>query len=162
MQCSSRGRRGAALAAVLLAALVVTPSSLGSGFAMTRAEARLATMINNVRAAHGLRPLTLDPRLAHAARAHSNDMLRRGYFGHGDFVERLRDFGVHSDPIGENLAWGPGRTGEARSVLRMWLRSPGHRENLLRPGFHRIGLGMPVGRFAGFRWTRMVTADFSA
>jgi uncharacterized protein YkwD len=51
--------------------------------------------------------------------------------------------------------------GEARAVLGMWLRSPEHRANLLRSGFHRIGLGMPVGPFAGFRYTRMVTADFA-
>jgi uncharacterized protein YkwD len=161
MQRNSRSRAAVALSAALLAALVVAPSSLGSGVVMTRAESHLAALINRFRAAHGVRPLTVDPRLTRAARAHSRDMLRRGYFGHGAVVARLREFGIEAYPLGENLAWGTGRSGEARGVLRIWLRSPGHRENMLNRRFHRVGLGMPVGRFAGFRYTRMVTADFS-
>ncbi len=161
MQCNSRSRAAVALSAVVLAALVVTPSSLGSGVAMTRAEAHLAALINRFRAAHGVRPLTVDARLTRAARAHSRDMLRRGYFGHGALAARMHEFGIEAYPLGENLAWGTGRSGEARAVLRIWARSPWHRENMLNRQFHRIGLGMPVGRFACYRWTRMVTADFS-
>jgi uncharacterized protein YkwD len=161
MQRNSRSRRGAALSAALLAALVVTPSSLGSGFAMTRAESHLAGLINGFRAAHGLRPLRVDPKLARAARSHSRDMLSRGYFGHGPFAARMREFGIDANPLGENLAWGTGRRGEAGAVLQAWLRSPEHRANLLRRRFRRVGLGMPVGPFAGFRYTRMVTADFA-
>jgi uncharacterized protein YkwD len=161
MQSHSRSRRLAALSAALLAALVVVPSSLGSGLAMTRAESRLTVMINGFRAAHGLGPLRVDAKLQRAARSHSRDMLRRGYFAHGAFAARLHGFGVRAHPLGENLAWGSGRMGEARAVLRIWLRSPEHRANLLRPRFHRIGLGMPVGAFAGYRYTRMITADFA-
>jgi uncharacterized protein YkwD len=161
MQSHSRSRRGAALSAALLAALVVAPGSLGSGFAVTRAESHLAGLINGFRTAHGLRPLRVDAKLAFAARAHSRDMLRRGYFGHGAFPLRLHRFGVRTDPIGENIAWGVGARGEAREVLHLWIGSPGHRANLLGPHFHRIGLGMPVGPFGGFRWTRVVTADFA-
>jgi uncharacterized protein YkwD len=161
MQRNSRSRRGTALSAALLAALVVAPGALGSSIVMTRAELHLAALINRYRAAHGVPSLTVNPRLTRAARAHSQDMLHRGYFGHGAFVARLRDFGIHADSLGENLAWGTGRSGEARAVLRMWQRSPGHRTNLLSRRFHRVGLGMPVGPFAGFRYTRMVTADFA-
>jgi uncharacterized protein YkwD len=161
MQRNSRSRRAAALSAALLAALVVTPNALGSGIAMTRAESHLAALINRFRAVHGVPPLAVDPRLTRAARAHSQDMLRRGYFGHGAFAARLREFGIHAGLLGENLAWGAGRSGEARAVLRMWQQSPGHRANLLDRRFHRVGLAMPVGVFAGFRYTRMVTADFA-
>jgi uncharacterized protein YkwD len=161
MQRNSRRRGVGALSAVLLAALVVAPGSPASGMRLTVAETHLAGLINQYRAAHGLSQLTVDPRLTRAARSHSVDMLRRGYFAHGAFAARMHEFGIHSMPMGENLEWGTGRSGEARAVLRVWLRSPYHRQNLLRPGFHRIGLGMPVGRFAGYRYARVVTADFA-
>jgi uncharacterized protein YkwD len=151
----------AVLAAALLVALVVAPSSPASGLAMTHAESHLAVLINQFRAAHGLGPLRVDAKLQRAARAHSWDMLRRGYFAHGPFAQRIHAFGVRTPTVGENLAWGSGRLGEANAVLRMWLASPEHRANLLRARFHRVGLGMPVGSFAGYRYTRMVTADFA-
>ena len=161
MQPLSRTRRPVALSAALLAAVAFAPSALGSGVALSRAESRLAVMINQFRAAHGVGPLRVDARLQRAARAHSVDMLRRDYFAHGAFAERLRGFGVRANPLGENLAFGTGRYARSRSILDAWMRSPEHRANLLRPGFHRIGLAMPVGSFDGYRYTRMVTADFA-
>jgi len=139
--------------------LVIAPSA-GAASSST-SEVRLVTMINHVRAAHVLPPLRLDPTLERAARYHSADMLQHGYFAHGPFAARLRSFGVRGKLVGENLAWGAGRGGQSGSILRLWLHSPEHRHNLLRPGFRRIGLGMPVGPFAGYRYTRMITADFA-
>ena len=161
MQPLSRTRRPAALFAALLATLAFAPSSLGSGVAMSRDGSRLTTMINQFRTAHGLGPLRVDAKLERAARAHSVDMLRQGYFAHGLFAARIRGFGIRSNPLGENLAWGTGPYARSRSILDAWLRSPGHRANLLRAGFHRIGLAMPVGSFAGYRYARVVTADFA-
>ena len=41
------------------------------------------------------------------------------------------------------------------------MSSPGHRANLLRPGFRRIGIGALVGRFSGYSGATVVTADFA-
>ena len=153
------GRRGLVTLAVSIAMLAIAPSAGAKSFSSS--EIRLAAMINQVRQAHVLPPLRLDPTLERAARYHSVDMLEHGYFAHGPFATRLRSFGVRGKVVGENLAWGAGRGGEARAVLTLWLRSPEHRHNLLRPSFRRIGLGMPVGPFAGYRYTRMITADFA-
>jgi uncharacterized protein YkwD len=43
----------------------------------------------------------------------------------------------------------------------MWMESPGHRANILRPSFTRIGLGRRVGPFAGYGTAAVVTADFA-
>ena len=67
-----------------------------------------------------------------AARSHSVDMARRGYFDHGAFVQRLRHFGVRAPYIGENLAEGTGGLG-AVEVVQMWLASPPHRQRVARP-----------------------------
>jgi uncharacterized protein YkwD len=45
--------------------------------------------------------------------------------------------------------------------VKMWLASPGHRANLLRPGYDRIGLGLGAGSFHGIAGATVVTADFA-
>jgi uncharacterized protein YkwD len=117
--------------------------------------------MNEARAAHGLAPLRLDPRLQRAARAHSGDMLRRNYFAHGPFASRLARFGVRGPRVGENLAWGVGAGADAREVVRRWLASPRHRANLLRRGFRRVGIGAASGTFAGYNGAVVLTADFA-
>ena len=124
-------------------------------------ERSLLAEMNRARAAHGVAPLQLDRRLERAARAHSADMMRRDYFSHGAFTQRMRSFGIRSRWLGENVAWGSGRYSTARSIVRMWMASPGHRANLLRPSFRRAGLGAVVGTFAGHGGATVVTADFA-
>jgi uncharacterized protein YkwD len=127
----------------------------------TSGERALLDEINRARAAHGLPALRIDGTLEQAARAHSRDMLRRGYFGHGDFGRRLASFGARGPAVGENLGWGVGARGTAQAIVAGWLASPGHRANLLRRGFRRVGLGRVVGTFAGRGGTTVVTADFA-
>jgi uncharacterized protein YkwD len=117
--------------------------------------------MNAARAAHGLAPLHADPRLERAARNHSRRMLRTGTFYHGKFIERIRAVGVRAPRIGENLAWASGGVSLARSIVRMWLASPPHRANLLHPGYRLVGIGSPIGPFAGYPSVHMVTADFA-
>ncbi len=121
-------------------------------------EASLLRAINVVRASHGLARLRLDYRLERVARAHSVDMLRRQYFAHGAFSARVNASGAPGPLFGENLAYGPV---SSSWVVNAWLASPEHRANLLRPGFHRIGIGALVGTFAGSADTFVVTADFA-
>lgn len=42
--------------------------------------------------------------------------------------------------VGENLGWGSGSLAGVREMFSAWLRSPEHRRNILRPGWHEIGL----------------------
>jgi len=124
-------------------------------------EATLLHAINDVRAAHGLRPLQPDLKLVRAARANSVRMLRTNLFTHGAFRARIATYGARGPVFGENMAWGVGSRGRAGTIVRAWLASPGHRSNLLRPGFRRVGVGASVGRFAGNRRAVVVTATFA-
>lgn len=124
----------------------VDVSSAANAYSVVRA-------MNAVRAANGVEPLRPGRALMRAARAHSADMARKGYFDHGDFVRRLRRFGVRLPYVGENLAYGSSGL-SAADVVKMWIASPPHRQNLLDPGFQRIGVGM-----AGSSRV-MITADF--
>lgn len=129
----------------------LTPTGVA---APTVGELAIVRVMNAVRAANGVAPLRVGPALTRAARAHSLDMARRGYFEHGAFVQRLRRFGVRAPYIAENLATGTTPI-SARAIVRLWIESPPHRRNLLDPGFRRIGVGV-----AGSS-TRLVTADFA-
>jgi uncharacterized protein YkwD len=47
--------------------------------------------------------------------------------------------------VAENLAWGSSYLGRARATFALWLGSPGHRENLLRPELRDIGIARLPG-----------------
>ncbi len=94
--------------------------------------------------------LAFDPGLYRAARAHAEDMLRRGYFGHEapggpSLAERLWRAGVYAVRVAENLyeLEGPYLPADfARRAVAAWLESPGHRKNLLDPGFDRMAVAV--------------------
>ncbi len=141
------------IALQLLAASAAAAASAG--------ERALISEINRVRGIHGAPALRLDGVLQRAARAHSRDMLRRGYFSHGDFARRLAGFGARGPAVGENLGWGVGSHATPQAIVNSWLASPAHRANLLRRGFRRVGVGRLVGTFAGHGGAAVVTANFA-
>jgi uncharacterized protein YkwD len=149
----------AVLAMLVFAAFAA--SSARAASPAPHSEQALLVAMNGARTARGLRPLRLDAKLQNAARAHTTEMLRYGYFGHGAFGRRLSSFGVRGPFVGENLAWGNGRYRQAGVIVGEWLQSPEHRANLLRPGFRRVGVGSLSGLFAGVRNALVVTADFA-
>jgi uncharacterized protein YkwD len=128
---------------------------------LTRPESALLRVMNQVRASHGLRPLQLDPRLQRAARSHSSAMLRTQSFFHGAYARRIRRVGVRAPVIGENLAWSSGSLARAQVIVNLWLASPEHRANLLRPGYRTVGVGALKGRFEGTSGALLVTTDFA-
>jgi uncharacterized protein YkwD len=152
--------QGAALCAAFVVAISAVSGASAAAFSRT-SEARILTAMNHVRVANGLRPLRFSDKLRAAARSHSADMMRRGYFGHGSMGRRISAYGVHAPVVGENLAWGTGPYAAAKTIVQEWLASPEHRANLLRPGFRSVGVGSAVGTFVGRAGATVVTADFA-
>jgi uncharacterized protein YkwD len=142
--------------AAAAALVVAAPASAAS-----TSQLALLKEMNRVRAAHGLQKLSLDPTLGRAALAHSREMAASNVFTHGAFRTRMVSFHARGPVVGENLAWGVGSYGSPRGIVTAWLRSPGHRANLLRPGFSRVGLGELIASFHGFAGANVVTADFA-
>ena len=118
-------------------------------------------VVNEARGTTGCDVSRVDPALARAARSHTATMLRTDVFTHGDMYGRLVRSGARGPMYGENLAWGTGPFATARRVVSGWMKSPGHRANLLRPGWRRIGLGALRGNFLGYPGATVVTADFA-
>ena len=51
--------------------------------------------------------------------------------------------------VGENLAWGQGRLGSARTTMANWLASPGHRQILYTPQWRDLGVARVHGSLFG-------------
>jgi uncharacterized protein YkwD len=153
--------RAALLACMMGASLIVSATATPAAAQPTPPEAALIRAINAERTPRGLVPLRVDVRLERAARAKSSEMLRTGAFAHGDLRGRLVRYRVSGRTYGENLAWATGSRATATRIVRMWMESPGHRANILRAAFTRIGLGRLVGPFADYGSAAVVTADFA-
>ena len=139
-------------------ALAAAPSARAS---LRPPERTLLAAVNDLRAARGLGALRADRALTRAAESHSRRLLARDVLSHGAFASRLAGFGARGPAFGENLAWAVGPSLTSWTIVNAWLASPGHRANLLRPGWRRLGIGVAVGTFAGYRGATVFTADFA-
>ena len=134
---------------------------------------RVATrcLLNQKRMQRGLRKLRGNGRLHRAAGRHTVDMARRHYFSHtsisgASFLDRIRRTGylqrARSWSVGENIAWGTGELSTPRLIVRAWMRSPGHRANILNGRFREVGIGISFGApvRASARPAATYTTDF--
>jgi uncharacterized protein YkwD len=165
--------------AVLLGLLVAAgpalslPTARGAVAAQDRLEPPLLVELNRVRRAHGVGPLRVSSSLSRAAHLHAATMGARGFFGHDSadgtsFDRRIAQFyparPARTWIVGENLLWATDVS--AREAVRMWMRSPAHRANVLSGRFREIGLGAVRARgargdFRGYDVTILVT-DFGS
>jgi uncharacterized protein YkwD len=155
--------RFAAAAVTAAAALASPASALAANCANANAnpndlsvtEARQATLclLNEERRGHGLRAFKDNGKLTLASQRHANDMSRRHYFEHGDFVGRIKKArylqGARGYTIGENIAWGSYDYSTPANIVDAWMHSSGHRANILNGRFHDIGLGVAKGAPVG-------------
>jgi len=109
---------------------------------------------NRERARHGLPALRENAKLRGAAARHSGHMVDAHFFDHtspggSTMIDRIRRTGYMSSArgwsIGENIAWATGRLATAGEITDEWMRSPGHRANILRAQFRDIGIGVEIG-----------------
>jgi len=126
-------------------------------------------LLNAERSLRTLKPLRENTKLRNAALAHSADMVRERFFSHtapsgSTFVDRILRSGYakRNDgwSLGENLAWGTGELGTARGIHEAWMRSSGHRSNILKASYREVGIGISAGvpKDAGVGAT--ITTDF--
>ncbi len=136
---------------------------------------RAATLclINRERVARGERPLLANARLQRAAQEHTESMAFGDYFEHvGPSgmtpLARLRAVGYISSShvsyeVGENIAWGTLWLATPGSIVGSWMRSPGHRANILDPRYRETGIGVsahPPASLAQGQPGAIYTQDF--
>ena len=176
-------------------------------------ERAIFWLVNKERKKRGLGELKLTSYLIHAAREHSKDMIRRGYFSHISHIsdtpgfdegpmERVkwsaegyaeiqaerakrdkslrgrlrRFFMIGAKPemptyVGENIDIMPqgvevkgigyikSEWDVAKAMMRIWMKSAGHRENILDSSFTKVGIGVACKKKHGHR-EYYATQDF--
>ncbi|MFI9305914.1 CAP domain-containing protein [Streptomyces triculaminicus] len=103
-------------------------------------------LVNAERAKAGCRPLRASSQLNRLAQSFSDDMARRGFFDHTDPDgrtpwDRAARRGI-KNLGGENIARGHP---DARTVMDAWMRSSGHRANILNCDYRSMGVGVHHG-----------------
>ncbi len=135
---------------------------------------------NQERTTAGLRPLVHDPAISDIARAHSEDMINYGLFHDikgknptdralsvGYTCRAFRGDGSYSYGLSENIYEYPRRAASgfldsesmARALVAGWMRSLGHRANIMDKDARRIGVGVAINSEYGE--TVFATQNFS-
>jgi uncharacterized protein YkwD len=141
---------------------------------IAKLEKTIHLLINKERQQNGLSAMSWDDSLAGIARKHSRDMSKRNYFDHyspegHDYLFRYRQGGyqcavtegriIHMGA--ENIAlnhlydsvttingrafydWNS-QDKIAETTVQGWMKSPGHRKNILTPYFRKEGIGVII------------------
>jgi uncharacterized protein YkwD len=119
---------------------------------LAAADSTMVCMVNEFRASSGRGALTVDSRLANAARTHSQNMVAGNFFNHtgdGNLFDRFTAAGYPaSAEMGENIGKEEGAS-TPRSVFDEFLTSSAHVANMLDPAWRAIGVGFVVGPVPG-------------
>jgi hypothetical protein len=123
----------------------------GTGFLALVLPNTLVDQANHERVAANLAPLAENPLLTAAAQAKANDMAAKGYFAHTS-PEGItpwywfKQMGYNYVYAGENLAV---NFSDSEDVTDAWMRSPGHRDNILGANYTQIGIATAQGKYQG-------------
>lgn len=126
----------------------------------TRSESEMLREVNKIRTRENLPPLVASVPTVRMAQEQAEDMAQRGYFSHDrpafsdrrseSFGERVRRYRIRASAA-ENIGTSSGYSADEslEKALEGWMRSPGHRRNLLNPQFRSTGIGH-------YRWSERV------
>jgi uncharacterized protein YkwD len=128
-------------------------------------ERTMLCLVNRARRSRGLSPLDMVGSLNKAAGRKSADILSCDEFSHEacgrEFTYWMERFGYDFCGAAENIAWGTGSLGTPRSIFRSWMRSSGHRRNILGP-YEDTGIGLQVGELEGVPGAHVWTQQFGS
>ena len=113
-------------------------------------EREVLSLVNKIRKDHNLNPLLWQEDLARAARYHAQDMALDDYMEHATYdranktlikicgtfqrIEKFKGFPY----LAENISAGKPT---AKETFDGWMKSSGHRTNILNPNFKYLGVG---------------------
>ena len=119
-------------------------------------QSAMSCLINYARSQAGVGRLNEYGKLDASSGNKAGDILRCNQFSHEacgrDFTYWMRRSGYMNAKCwyaGENLAWGTGSLGSARSIMSAWLHSPDHRANLLSTNYQQYGISLRIGGLSG-------------
>jgi uncharacterized protein YkwD len=104
-------------------------------------QQKLIVAHNKIRKSHGKGELKEDPQLMQIAQKWADHMAKTGILRHQSL-----NFGGGFSGMGENIAMGQK---DVEEVMRDWMKSPGHRRNILS-NYSHIGVGIAEGKRGTF------------
>ncbi|MEM7424538.1 MAG: CAP domain-containing protein [Pseudomonadota bacterium] len=115
-------------------------------------EAELARLASAERRRSGRRALASSDAQREGARAQAAEMILGNFVGHHtkagfDFGDRFRAYmpgfeGVRGENAARDRQRGPADRRKARRLFEQWLRSRGHRRNLINPDYSHVSTGV--------------------
>jgi uncharacterized protein YkwD len=152
----------------LIAPLKACPGQDDLGVPTEAQEQAMRCMTDFARHRAGLLSLSEAAALDASAQAKAGDILSCNNFSHfacgRQFTYWMEETGYIAASCwraGENLAWGTGEHGTVRSIFGAWMRSPGHRQNILG-NYTQLGVSVGVGELDGRAGTRVWTQHFGS
>ncbi len=118
---------------------------------------RVVNLTNSRRRNHGCRNLSRNDALDRAAQTHTRKMAGRNMLSHelpgeASLGVRVRRAGYNWTGVAENVAAG---YTTPQAVVRAWMRSSGHRRNILNCRYRHIGVGYAVSNRGTPYWTQV-------
>jgi uncharacterized protein YkwD len=123
-----------------------------------RMIAQVITLTNRERSKDGLTALVQNANLSKAAAYLASDLAERQELEHMDrrgrrLVERVEADGYTTwTSVAENIAYGQET---AARVVDAWMKSPGHRENLMGRSYSEIGVGLAFAKNGTPYWVQI-------
>lgn len=135
---------------------LIKPGILGYSSEIT--QEKVFDLTNQERLTQGLSQLKYNPVLSLSAQKKAQDMFDNNYWAHNSPQGKTPwDFftaaGYQYSVAGENLAKDFYNTD---SVVKAWMKSPTHRDNILNPKYEEIGIGVVNGILNGIKTTLVV------
>lgn len=119
-------------------------------------EQTLLDLTNRERRLKNLPALSVHPQLMKAAREHAANMAKQQKLDHQldgkDLANRLKTLEYAFSEAGENIAH---KAGSVRLVMKKWMDSEDHRNNILSEEFVEIGLGMAKSEKGEYYWVQV-------
>jgi len=126
---------------------------------LSDAEKEVLELTNAQRKAANLPALQPNEKLLKAARSHSENMAKQQKLAHDlddkSPFDRVKALGYEFSSCGENVAMGQRTPKEA---MESWMKSEGHRANILNSSFAEIGIGQAKDANGQVYWTQVFGA----
>jgi len=112
---------------------------------------------NRERSRVGASRLTENDRLVLIAQEMAEDLAKSGRLSHTDsrgrsLTQRIDAGGYSWSTIGENVAYG---YESPEAVVKGWIKSPGHYQNLVSPQFTEVGIGVAADNKGRIYWAQV-------
>jgi uncharacterized protein YkwD len=133
------------------------PTTTSANTNMSSYASEVLKLVNQERAKAGLSALTTTSELTSAANKRAQETVQS--FSHtrpngSSFSTVLKEFNVTYRAAGENIAYGQKTPQE---VVTAWMNSPGHRANIMKADFGKIGIGVHKGSNGTIYWSQLFT-----